>query len=72
MDYLRRETPHHFGASTRPCSEGWQLELDEDNLPEIEDMLSACAGLVTVDEESDVVRLIHYTAGEYFRITKDG
>ena len=44
-------------------------ELDEDNLPEIEDMVSVCAGLVTVDKGSDIIRLIHYTAQEYFQRT---
>ena len=43
-----------------------ESELDEENLPEIEDMVSACAGLVTIDEESNVIRLVHYTAQEYF------
>jgi hypothetical protein len=32
------------------------LELDKENLREIEDMVSVCAGLVTVDTESSVVR----------------
>lgn len=40
--------------------------LDEENIPNVEDMVSVCAGLVTVDSASDVVRLIHYTAQEYF------
>jgi nitrate reductase NapAB chaperone NapD len=44
-------------------------ELDEENLPEIKDMVSVCAGLVTVDEESDIIRLIHYTTPEYFQRT---
>ena len=43
-----------------------ESRLDEENLPEIEDVLSVCAGLVTVDEESDVIRLVHYTTQEYF------
>ena len=43
-----------------------QSKMDEDNLPDIEDMVSVCAGLVTVDEESDIIRLIHYTMQEYF------
>jgi hypothetical protein len=29
--------------------------LDEENLPEIEDMVSVCAGLVTIDEESGII-----------------
>jgi hypothetical protein len=41
-------------------------KLDEDNLLEIEDMVSMCAGLVTVDEESKIIRLVHYTTQEYF------
>jgi ankyrin repeat protein len=41
-------------------------ELDEDNLPQVEDMVSVCAGLVTVDEESGIIRLVHYTTQEYF------
>jgi hypothetical protein len=45
-------------------------ELDRENLPEIEDMVSVCAGLVTVDKESRVIRLIHYTTQEYFERTQ--
>jgi ankyrin repeat protein len=43
-------------------------ELDKENLPEIEDVLSVCAGLV-VDEESGIIRLVHYTTQEYFERT---
>lgn len=39
--------------------------LDEHNLPYMDGVISACAGLLTVDEGSDVVRLIHHTAQEY-------
>ena len=42
-------------------------EVDEENLPQIEDMVSVCAGLVTVDEESGIIRLVHYTIQEYFK-----
>jgi ankyrin repeat protein len=45
-------------------------ELDEENLPEIEDIVSVCAGLVTVDKEGDIVRLVHYTTQEYFERTQ--
>jgi hypothetical protein len=41
-------------------------ELDEENIPQIEDMVSGCAGLVTVDEQTRVIRLVHYTTQEYF------
>ncbi|OBT84412.1 hypothetical protein VE02_07114 [Pseudogymnoascus sp. 03VT05] len=43
-----------------------QSSLDEENLPDIEDVVSVCAGLVTIDEESDIIRLVHYTTQEYF------
>ncbi|KAH0563336.1 hypothetical protein GP486_002098 [Trichoglossum hirsutum] len=42
-------------------------DLDEDNIPEVEDVVSACAGLVVVDENSDIIHLVHYTAQEYFK-----
>jgi hypothetical protein len=44
--------------------------LDKENLPQIEDMVSVCAGLVTVDQESGIVRLVHYTTQEYFERTQ--
>ncbi|KAE8165265.1 hypothetical protein BDV40DRAFT_297588 [Aspergillus tamarii] len=43
--------------------------LDQDNLPEIEDMVSVCAGLVTADARGGVVRLVHHTAERYFEQT---
>ncbi|KAL4923581.1 ankyrin repeat-containing domain protein [Aspergillus undulatus] len=45
--------------------------LDGDNLPEIEDLIVACGGLVTVDEQENVVRLVHYTTQEYFERHQD-
>ncbi|KAL8901819.1 MAG: hypothetical protein Q9207_005011 [Kuettlingeria erythrocarpa] len=41
-------------------------ELDMDNIPDVEDMVSDCAGLVIVDDESNIIRLVHYTTQEYF------
>jgi hypothetical protein len=43
---------------------------DKDSLERIERMVSVCAGLVTVDEESSIVRLVHYTMQEYFERTQ--
>jgi hypothetical protein len=40
--------------------------FDKQSQPDIEDVVSVCAGLVTVDEESGIVRLVHYTTQEYF------
>ncbi|KAF4633985.1 hypothetical protein G7Y89_g4134 [Cudoniella acicularis] len=46
-----------------------ELELDKDNLSEIEDMVSVCAGLVRI-EENNIIRFCHYTAQEYFEQTR--
>ncbi|KFY89741.1 hypothetical protein V500_05530 [Pseudogymnoascus sp. VKM F-4518 (FW-2643)] len=40
--------------------------LDTDNFEDMEDIVSFCAGLVTVDDKSNIIRLIHYTTQEYF------
>ncbi|KAN0069115.1 hypothetical protein V8E54_012744, partial [Elaphomyces granulatus] len=44
-------------------------ELDRENITDIELLVSVCTGLVIVDEESDIVRLVHYTTQEYFKRT---
>ncbi|RDW68740.1 uncharacterized protein DSM5745_08500 [Aspergillus mulundensis] len=44
--------------------------LDEENVLEVDDMVSTCTGLVAVDEESNVVRLVHYTTQEYLLRTQ--
>ncbi|RYP52701.1 hypothetical protein DL769_010625 [Monosporascus sp. CRB-8-3] len=54
----RHELQHALAVETG------KSHLDEDNLPQI--MVKVCAGLVTVDEESSIIRLVHYTAQEYF------
>src|ERR1700737_5246215 len=43
------------------------VELDKDFVPEVEDLVSFCAGLVTVDEQSDNVRGIIYTTRRNLR-----
>jgi hypothetical protein len=48
-----------------------ESQVDEDNLPQVEDMISVCAGLVTVDEECRIIRFIHYTTQEYFERTRN-
>ncbi|KFA80419.1 hypothetical protein S40288_10315 [Stachybotrys chartarum IBT 40288] len=42
------------------------LTPDENNLPQVQDIMSVCAGLVTVDHESNIIRLVHYTTQRYF------
>ncbi|KAF1953955.1 hypothetical protein CC80DRAFT_476890 [Byssothecium circinans] len=48
-----------------------EAELDPENIPDIEDLLSVCAGLVAIDQESAVIRLVHYTTQEYFERIKN-
>ena len=43
------------------------MELDGDNVYDVEDIISVCAGFVTIDEESNVIRLVHYITQEYFK-----
>jgi ankyrin repeat protein len=43
-----------------------ETSFDPDNIVDIEDIVSVCAGLVTVDKTSNIIRLVHYTAQEYF------
>ena len=41
-------------------------ELDFENFTSSETMADVCAGLVMVDQKSNIIRLVHYTAQEYF------
>ncbi|SCO09473.1 related to ankyrin [Fusarium fujikuroi] len=47
------------------------LELNKENIPQIDDMVSVCSGLVTVDDNSGVIRLVHYTTQEYLERSRD-
>jgi hypothetical protein len=42
-------------------------ELEPDKIPDPDDLLSVCTGLVVIEEERAIVRLVHYTTQEYFR-----
>ena len=42
-----------------------ESEIEDEALPDVELMLSVCAGLVRVDHESNTTQLVHYTAQEY-------
>ncbi|KAJ5727661.1 hypothetical protein N7493_005481 [Penicillium malachiteum] len=52
------------------ATEGGDREFDVDNITAYDEILSVCAGLVTVDEESNVIRLVHYTVQEYLERTQ--
>lgn len=45
------------------------MDVDEDFLPEVHLLGSICAGLVTVDNSSNIVHLVHYTTQEYLKRT---
>ncbi|KAI0157871.1 hypothetical protein GGR52DRAFT_179376 [Hypoxylon sp. FL1284] len=67
-------------CATRPLSilELWHAlavrtgteEFNEDYIPEIETIISSCVGLVTIDEKSGIIRLVHYTTQEYLENTQ--
>ena len=42
------------------------LVFHDDNIPDIEDVMSACCGLLILEEKTRLVRLVHRTAQEYF------
>ncbi|PHH81562.1 hypothetical protein CDD82_491 [Ophiocordyceps australis] len=46
-----------------------ESELDEENITEVEILVTVCAGLVIVEQESSIIRLVHYTTQEYFENT---
>ncbi|KAH8733670.1 hypothetical protein BGZ61DRAFT_528933 [Ilyonectria robusta] len=45
-------------------------QFDKENMPHVDDIVSVCAGLVTVDEHTKIIRLVHFTTQEYFRRSK--
>ncbi|CAG9991613.1 unnamed protein product [Clonostachys byssicola] len=58
------ETELRYALSVRPGS----LSFDNDDLVQI-DFISICAGLVVVDVNSSVIRLVHPTAHGFFKRT---
>jgi ankyrin repeat protein len=51
-----------YALSIEPDSEA----IDDENVPDIEDVAGVCAGLIIIDRESNIVRLVHKSAQEYF------
>ena len=48
-----------------------ESEFDEENLIEEGDLIAVCAGLVTTEQETQIVRLVHYTTQDYFEKIRD-
>ncbi|KAL6709052.1 hypothetical protein ACN47E_002179 [Coniothyrium glycines] len=46
-------------------------ELNMDNIPKVDDLVLVCEGLVTVDRESQIVRLVHYTTQHYLESIRE-
>lgn len=42
-------------------------DISDDDLIDVEDLVSVCAGIVTVDRESGIIRLVHYTTQKYLQ-----
>ncbi|KAL8789145.1 MAG: hypothetical protein Q9195_006966 [Heterodermia aff. obscurata] len=72
---LAKQTLSWIVYATRPLSvlelrhalavEDEATELDKENLAETDEIIRACAGLVTVEQETKSIRLVHYTTQEY-------
>lgn len=41
-------------------------EIDDEGLTALDVMISLCAGAVTIDQESNIIRFVHYTAKRHF------
>ena len=70
MIYAKRhltitELCHALAVETR------ETELNQENIPLIEDLVSMCAGLVVVDKNNRKVRLVHHTIQEYLERTQE-
>lgn len=46
-------------------------ELDEKNILETDEIVSVCRGLVTVDEESNIVQFVHPTVSEFLQRNRE-
>ncbi|CAN9399551.1 unnamed protein product [Alternaria alternata] len=53
------------------CVEIDEPEMDPDNYPDVKDIIASCLGLVTVDDDRSIIRLVHYTTQEYLERTLD-
>ena len=45
--------------------------FDEEEVVDEETLISVCAGLVTIDQESNIIRLVHYTTQEWFERNRE-
>lgn len=64
MTYARRPLKVEELCQALAVKKG-STAMDADAIHDIDDVLAVCAGLIVVDEQSQVVRLVHYTTQEY-------
>ncbi|KAI9808033.1 MAG: hypothetical protein M1827_007539 [Pycnora praestabilis] len=43
-----------------------ETSIEEDGFPDEDLLLTVCAGIVIIDKESNIIRLVHHTTQEYF------
>jgi hypothetical protein len=49
----------------RACIGPEDTEFDEEAVPNVNALLSVCCGLVVVEQESNIIRFVHYTTEKY-------
>ena len=42
------------------------LDLDPDGMPDSSDLISACLGMILINEDTGIISFLHYTLQEYF------
>lgn len=48
-----------------------ETRINEEGIPDDDLLVAVCAGIVTIDEENDVIRLVHYSTQQYFERIRD-
>jgi len=57
------ELQHAMAVNELESTDGF---VDQDGLTDKGTLVNVCAGIITIDEESNVIRLVHYTTQQYF------
>lgn len=66
------ELQHALVVSPEAIEPGEILDdIDSEAITESDWLVSVCAGLVAIERESNLIRLVHFTVQEYFDRTKD-
>jgi hypothetical protein len=64
-----KESPTPLQLRHALAVEPGNTNFGKNDLPQLERIISVCAGLVTYDPATDDIRLVHYTTQEYFQAT---